>query len=78
MDDRTKRFYQGAATGSKVIAAHADVDFPDEQTRVKMFFFYAGVLAVSEHECRTSEDFDAFVLGLATRAPSGDTHEDES
>ena len=69
MDNRTKRFYQGVVTGSKVTEAHADVTFPDERTRLALFYFYAGVLAADDHECRTQEDFEPFLLGLATRAP---------
>lgn len=69
MDERTKRFYQGVAVGTQVLDAHADVDFPDEQARLALFYFYAGALAVADHKCSTSEDFEGFLLGLATRAP---------
>lgn len=69
MDLRTQRFYQGVNAAQTVLDAHADVDFPDEETRVKLFFFYAGAIAVEEHKCSTEEDFTNFLLGLLTRAP---------
>jgi len=69
MDPRTKRFYEGVAVASQVLEAHADIAFPDDQSRVALFYFYAGALAVSEHKCSTNEDFEPFLLGLVTRAP---------
>lgn len=69
MSESTKRFYQGVATASEVLKAHEDTEFPDHQTRLSYFFFYAGAMAVDEHHCHTSEDFSNFLLGLATRVP---------
>lgn len=69
MDPPTKRFYQGVAVGQKVLDAHADLPFPDDASRLALFYFYAGALAVADHECSTNEDFEPFLLGLATRAP---------
>lgn len=76
MDANTKRFYQGVAAASKVTDAHAEVDFPDHQTRVAMFWFYVGALAGSEYGCTESEDFDPFLLGANTRAPRNEEAED--
>lgn len=69
LDARTTRFYQGVATGSRVRKAHSVIDFYDDRARLALFYFYAGALAASEHGCRTNEDFEPFLLGLATRAP---------
>lgn len=76
MDDKTKRFYQGAATAAQVLAAHEATPFPDDDTRVKLFWFYVGVLAASEHGCATQEDFSFFVQGASTRAPQIRDEED--
>lgn len=75
MDARTKRFYQGAAAATKVVEAHAEVDFPDHEVRVAMFWFYVGALAGGEYGCTESEDFEPFVLGANTRAPRKETEE---
>lgn len=72
MSDSTKRFYQGVASASEVIEAHKDVDFPDFQTRDRMFWFYVGVMAAGEHGCRTESELTNFVRGAALRAPSED------
>lgn len=67
-----QRFYQGVSAGSKILEAHKDVKFPDETTRRELFMFYAGALAAGEHGCTTTEDFEAFLLGVATRAPQSE------
>lgn len=79
MSDSTKRFYQGVASATEVMKAHKDVDFPDFQTRDRMFWFYVGVMAAGEHGCRTESDLTNFVQGVATRAPSerDDTDEED-
>lgn len=67
-----RRFYQGVAAGSEVIEAHAEIDFPDQETRLALFHFYAGVLAASKYQCTTQEDFSSFLVGLSTRTPQTD------
>lgn len=69
LDTRTQRFYQGVAAASKVAEAHADIEFPDHEVKVAMFWFYVGALAGGEHGCTESEDFEPFMLGANTRAP---------
>jgi hypothetical protein len=69
LDNKTQRFYQGAAAGAKVQTEHAEVKWPDHAVRVQTYWFYVGALAVGEHGCKTSEDFTHFLLGAATRAP---------
>lgn len=74
---RTQRFYQGVNVGQQVVEAHAETEFPDERSRLALFYFYAGALAVAEHECSTNEDFEPFLLGLQTRAPQPTTGEED-
>lgn len=69
---RTQRFYQGVTTGQKVLDALAELPFPDHESRLALFYFYAGALAVADHECSANEDFEPFLLGLGTRAPQND------
>lgn len=69
LDSNSQRFYQGAATASEVLEAHAATDFPDEDTRIRLFWFYVGAMAVAEHGCTSQADFSHFILGAATRAP---------
>jgi hypothetical protein len=69
LNERTQRFYQGVAIGSRINEEHADVDFPDDRTRLALFYFYAGALAAVEHGCKEQKDFEPFLLGLQTRAP---------
>lgn len=77
LNQPTQRFYQGAAVGDKVTTAHADLPFPDHKSRLALFYFYAGALAVGEYGCKTNEDFEPFLVGLATRAPQVDDEEAE-
>lgn len=77
MSDSTKRFYQGVASADEVQKAHAAVDFPDFQTRDRMFWFYVGVMAAGEHGCRTEDELTNFVRGAALRAPVEDDDETE-
>lgn len=72
MSDSTKRFYQGVASADEVRTAHADLEFPDFDTRIRVFWFYVGVLAGGKHGCESEEDFTNFVSGAATRAPRDD------
>lgn len=76
MEGATKRFYQGVASASEVIEAHAGSEFPDDQARVALFWFYVGAMAAGEHGCETAEDFTPFILGAQTRAPQVETEED--
>lgn len=69
LDNKTQRFYQGAAAAARVETEHAVVEWPDHEARVSMFWFYVGALAAGEYECTTSEDFTGFALGAQTRAP---------
>lgn len=69
MDPQTQRFFQGVATGNRLVEEHADVPFPDYQTRVRTFWFFAGALAVDEHGIGESDDFTMFATGLKTREP---------
>lgn len=73
MDATTKRFYQGVSAGSEVVEAHADVDFPDHETQVAMYWFYVGALAGGKHGCTDSKDFESFLLGANTRAPRNES-----
>jgi hypothetical protein len=75
MDNKTTRFYQGVTAATKVLDEHADVEFPDQQTRVSVFWFYAGALAAGEYGCETADDFALFVQGATTRAPRVETEE---
>lgn len=79
MDNATKRFYQGAASANDVLKAHEGVDFPDHETRVRLFWFYVGALAGGEHGCQTEPDFSNFILGANARAPQppDSDHEDD-
>ena len=52
-----------------MLEAHQDVEFPDHETRVRLFWFYAGALAAGDHGCETEEDFSHFILGANTRCP---------
>jgi hypothetical protein len=76
MSDDTKRFYQGVASADEVTTAHADVDFPDFQTRERMFWFYLGVMAAGEHGCRTEDELTNFIRGAVLRAPVEPTADD--
>lgn len=69
MQGDTLHFYQGVSAGQKVLDAHADIDFPDHETRVKFYWFYVGALGAGEYELT---EFDAFALGAKTREPSND------
>lgn len=69
LDARTQRFFQGAAAATEVVDAHADTEFPDQEVRVAMFWFYVGALAAGKYDCTEQEDFAAFVRGANTRAP---------
>jgi hypothetical protein len=69
-DHQTQRFDQGAAAAAQVLQDQAAVPFPDPAVREQMFWFYVGVQAAGEYGCETPDDFEAFVLGVATRAPA--------
>lgn len=70
LDHDTQKFFQGVAAASTVNDSHASLDFPDAETQTKMFWFYVGVLAVSEYDCKTQADFAPFTQGAATRQPA--------
>lgn len=70
LDHDTQKFFQGVSAASEVNESHHDLSFPDAETKAKMFWFYVGVLAVDEYDCKTQEDFSPFTLGAATRQPS--------
>lgn len=76
LDSKSQRFYQGAAAAARVEAEHAEVEFPDHEAKVAMFWFYVGALAAGEFECSTQEDFTGFVLGADTRRPQPDDDDD--
>lgn len=80
MDMKTKRFFQGANAANRVLDEHQAVSFPDQASRVVLFWFYVGVLAAAPDEfaCTTQEDFASFLLGATTRAPSLDEDDDTS
>jgi hypothetical protein len=69
LDERTQRFYQGVAAGSQVREAHEEIEWPDYEIQVRMFWFYVGALATGEHGCESNEDFNGFLLGAKTREP---------
>lgn len=77
MEGATKRFYQGVSAGSQVTDAHASTEFPNDEVRVNLYWFYVGALAAGEYECESAEDFTGFILGAQTRAPQTDDDNDK-
>lgn len=75
LDAGSKRFYEGVAVGNQVTEAHAEIDFPDHEVRMAMFWFYVGALAGGEHGCKESKDFEPFIMGANTRAPRKESEE---
>lgn len=72
-----KRFTQGVTAAQKVLDAHQDMPFPDQRSRVALFWFYVGALAVDEYQISEQDDFANFIHGVLTRAPSLEPEDDE-
>ena len=76
MEGQTKIFYQGVSAGAKVSEAHAELDI-DHETRVKLYWFYVGLLAAGEYKLgEKQEDIGVFVQGASLRVPTErETHD---
>lgn len=69
MEGATLRLYQGVAAGTKVAEAHASQPIDDFRTRLNLFWFYVGAVAVDEYGCKEPDELAAFITGAATQAP---------
>ena len=70
-----KQWFAGIVAGSKVTEEHAGTDFPDFVTRVKMWWFYVGVLCGEQAAGEGWEKVDQFMLGASLRQPVEDEAE---
>lgn len=66
----TMRFYQGTAAGREVIQEHAATTFPDFRTRLSLYWFYVGVMAIDRYKISEPSELSTYILGANTVAPT--------